>query len=232
MGVGNDSRYQNSTSFDAFPFPVATDEQKVSIRILGEQLDAHRKARQAAHPTLTMTGMYNVLEKLRAETPLNAKDRVIHEHGLVSVLRQIHDDLDAAVAEAYGWPVDLADEQILERLVALNAERVAEEQRGLVRWLRPDFQAPKEAAKARATQGEMDIAAAPAGKAKKQAWPGALADQVRGVRAALAVQPGPATPADIARVFNRANKTRVQELLETLAALGQARDVGGGRYIP
>lgn len=178
-----------------------------------------------------MTGMYNVLEKLRAGTALDAKDKVIHEQGLVSVLRQIHDDLDAAVAAAYGWPADLADEQILERLVALNAERVAEEQRGLVRWLRPEFQAPKEAAKARATQGEMDIAAGPAAKAKKQAWPGALSDQMRGVRAALAVQPGPATPADIARAFNRANKTRVQELLETLAALGQAKDVGEGRYI-
>jgi len=29
------------------------------------------------------------------------------------VLKQIHDDLDAAVAEAYGWPGDLTDEQIL-----------------------------------------------------------------------------------------------------------------------
>ena len=30
--------------------------------------------------------------------------------------------------------------EILERLVALNAERAAEEARGLIRWLRPDFQ--------------------------------------------------------------------------------------------
>jgi len=50
----------------------------------------------------------------------------------VSVLKQIHDDLDAAVFAAYGWPADLTDEQILERLVALNAERAAEEARGLV----------------------------------------------------------------------------------------------------
>ncbi len=46
------------------------------------------------------------------------------------MLRQIHDDLDAAVAEAYGWPVDLADEEILARLVALNHERAEEERRG------------------------------------------------------------------------------------------------------
>jgi len=38
-----------------------------------------------------------------------------------------HQKLDAAVAAAYGWPTDLTDEQILERLLALNLERAAEE---------------------------------------------------------------------------------------------------------
>ena len=37
-----------------------------------------------------------------------------------------HKKLDAAVAAAYGWPADLSDEQILERLLALNLERAAE----------------------------------------------------------------------------------------------------------
>ena len=59
-----------------------------------------------------------------------AKEKAIHEQGLVSVLRQLHDELDAAVADAYGWPVDLTDEEILARLVALNAERAAEEAQG------------------------------------------------------------------------------------------------------
>jgi hypothetical protein len=40
-----------------------------------------------------------------------------------------HKKLDAAVAGAYGWPVDLTDEQILERLLALNLERAAEEEK-------------------------------------------------------------------------------------------------------
>jgi len=31
-----------------------------------------------------------------------------------------HRTLDAAVFAAYGWPVDMADDQILERLLALN----------------------------------------------------------------------------------------------------------------
>jgi hypothetical protein len=39
-----------------------------------------------------------------------------------------HKKLDAAVAAAYGWSADLSDEQILERLLALNLERAAEEQ--------------------------------------------------------------------------------------------------------
>jgi hypothetical protein len=38
-----------------------------------------------------------------------------------------HKKLDAAVAASYGWPADLSDEQILEKLLALNLERATEE---------------------------------------------------------------------------------------------------------
>ncbi len=34
-----------------------------------------------------------------------------------------HKKLDAAVFDAYGWPHDVSDEEILERLLALNHER-------------------------------------------------------------------------------------------------------------
>lgn len=34
-----------------------------------------------------------------------------------------HRKLDAAVCDAYGWPHDLSDEEILERLLAINLER-------------------------------------------------------------------------------------------------------------
>ena len=37
--------------------------------------------------------------------------------------RPFHARLDAAVAAAYGWPADLPDGSILERLLALNLER-------------------------------------------------------------------------------------------------------------
>ncbi|MGC9396350.1 MAG: class I SAM-dependent DNA methyltransferase, partial [Anaerolineae bacterium] len=34
-----------------------------------------------------------------------------------------HEKLDEAVFDAYGWPHDLSDDEILERLLALNLER-------------------------------------------------------------------------------------------------------------
>ena len=36
-----------------------------------------------------------------------------------------HRRLDAAVLDAYGWPRDVSDEEILARLLALNLERAA-----------------------------------------------------------------------------------------------------------
>lgn len=40
-------------------------------------------------------------------------------------LDHAHRDLDAAVAAAYGWPADIAEEDALGRLLALNLERAA-----------------------------------------------------------------------------------------------------------
>ena len=46
-----------------------------------------------------------------------------------------HKKLDAAVAAAYGWPADLSDEQLLERLLALNLERAEQEAKAAkVNW--------------------------------------------------------------------------------------------------
>ena len=53
-----------------------------------------------------------MLEKLRSGEPLTAKEQQIHDQGLVTVLRQIHDELDEAVLEAYGWS-DLRSRDIL-----------------------------------------------------------------------------------------------------------------------
>lgn len=241
LGVGNDPRYNKTRCFAPFPFPVASAGQRQRIRDLAERLDAHRKQQQAAHPDLTLTGMYNVLEKLRSSEPLTAKEKTIHEQGLVSVLKQLHDDLDAAVFEAYDWPVTLTDEEILERLVALNAERAAEEERGLIRWLRPEFQNP--AGGKGAVQKQLDVeedeeTAKPAKKkpakaaaAKKQPWPKKLAEQAAAVAQALQAAKKPVTPADVGQVFMRANSDDVVRLLEMLAAIGKARTIKGGKYV-
>ena len=224
-----------------------------STRDLAEQLDAHRKRQQQLHPTLTMTGMYNVLEQLRRGDALSAKEREIHEQGLVAVLAQLHDELDAAVLEAYNWQ-DLApaligkpggttpynhkspeqskaEETLLTRLVALNAERAAEEARGIIRWLRPEFQNPQGLKGAQETliEGIAPEDEAPPIQGKRP-WPKNLSEQVRAVRAVLAEQPGPATPAQLARSFKGDQTKRVAELLQTLDALGQARATGDGRF--
>ena len=241
MGVGNDPRYNKSRCFEPFPFPFSTHAQQHRIRELGEQLDAHRKRQQAAHPGLTMTGMYNVLEKLRSGEPLTDKEKMIHEQGLVSVLKQIHDELDAAVFDAYGWPVTLTDEEILERLVALNAERAREEERGVIRWLRPEFQnaagggaAQQQLAipDSQADEAEETVAAKPAAKVEGQKlpWPKSLAEQAQALRAAVVAEVRPVTPADLARRFQRAPVARVTDLLETLCSLGQAHHTPDGRY--
>jgi hypothetical protein len=88
LGMGNDPRYNKTRCFDPFPFPALEEgELKQRIRDLGERLDAHRKRQQELYPDLTLTGMYNVLEKLRAGEVLTAKDKGIHDKGLISILK-------------------------------------------------------------------------------------------------------------------------------------------------
>ena len=166
MYVGN-VRYNKSRCFETFPFPDEdtglTPALRETIASLAEQIDAHRKRQQAAHPALTLTGMYNVLEALRSfdklrtgqaqgerggnerdseGRALTAKEQTIHTQGLVAVLKSLHDELDAAVLAAYGLPEQINTDALLESLVQLNARRAAEEASGSILWLRPSFQDP------------------------------------------------------------------------------------------
>jgi hypothetical protein len=145
-------RYNKSRCFETFPYPAddtgLTPALRERIASLAEQIDAHRKRQQAAHPGLTLTGMYNVLEALRAGRELTAKERTIHTQGLVAVLASLHAELDAAVLSAYGLPTEMGTDALLTHLVQLNAQRAAEEAAGHVRWLRPAFQDPQTAAQA------------------------------------------------------------------------------------
>lgn len=220
LGIGNDPRYNKSRCFDPFPFPDLSDNQRSTLRALGEELDAHRKDRQAQHPKLTLTQMYNVLEKLRAGDRIEGKDKEIYDQGLIGLLRDIHDRIDTAVAQAYGWPADLSDDNILHHLVDLNATRAAEEARGHVRWLRPAYQNPT-GASAAATSGKLDLGDAPLAAAAKVPWPKDMTAQFAAVRDALS-DLGTATPEQIARTFTRGRATTVAPLLDTMVTLGTA----------
>ena len=225
--------YNKTRCFETFPFPAASPEQQARIGDLAEQLDAHRKRQQAAHPALTLTGMYNVLAKLRTGEPLTAKDKTIHEQGLLSVLHTLHAELDAAVLDAYGWP-DIApgdSEEILTRLVALNAERAREEAAGHIRWLRPAFQNPQASLPAvnakigPKTESTAASTATPATR-EKSPWPSTLPEQVALLAKLLDTTPQ-SEPQLAARITGKGPwKKRLPDLLQTLVALGRARQEG------
>ena len=225
--LGPTPRYNKSRCFETFPSPDATEEQKSCIKDLAERLDAHRKRQLALHPSLTMTDLYNVLEAVRAEAALTTKQRVLHEQGLITVLRQLHDELDAIVAAAYGWGgevLKLTDEEILERLVELNKQRAAEESRGQIRYLRPAYQCPAAAP----TQAVLNVPSAeprpPTSDLSPEplAWPESLADQialVRGVIHQTAWQPADGVKSLVSH-FSGVRAPTVQRLVDALAALG------------
>ncbi len=257
--------YTKSICFETFPFPDEdtglTPELRQKISVLAEQIDAHRKrvlgsdphsARAATLSTakgLTLTGLYNVLQALREGRALSAKEKLIHSAGLVGVLKELHDALDAAVLQAYGWtdltPLDQSLDELLTRLVALNARRAVEEAAGTVRWLRPDFQNPaKELAKPalpapvqqvlevdfpQTTQaqiaGTTTAASSVTALGAWLPWPTTLPDQVRVVAQVLVQASGPLTLAAIeARFKGRGGwKKSLPILLQTLEALGRAQ---------
>ncbi len=220
--------YNKTRCFETFPFPTPTEANKTQIRGIAERLDALRKRQQKLHSGLGLTDMYNVLEKGRAGEPLTEKERITYENGLIGILRQLHDELDAAVAEAYGWPTNLEEGEILQRLVDLNTDRVAEEAKGLVRWLRPDYQAPEEVQQGK--QGTLEIHTEQLTPepvvTEKQPWPAELparAAALREVLSSISVPTGVETIADAFKGRKTAKRLReVESLLDTLVALGQA----------
>ena len=100
-------RYTPTTCFETFPFPHPTDEQREMIAAAAQRLVELRDG-WLNPPDLepdelakrTLTNLYN-------ERPTWL----------------VHATLDRAVLDAYGWPPDIADEAVLERLLALNLER-------------------------------------------------------------------------------------------------------------
>ena len=208
---------------------------------IAEDLDAHRKSVLSQHGDLTLTSLYNVLERLRAGTSpadLIPAERRTFDDGLVLILRELHDRLDTAVAAAYGWPADLPDTEILARLVALNKERAKEEATGLVRWLRPDYQIPRSGTAAEKDQlklsgGAMrDQVAAKAGP--KPSFPTDNVEQTAAVMAALAASAS-AMDADSLSAGFRQGRRAMPQIAAVLFALTRMGFVtssdGGTRFL-
>jgi len=227
LGIGNDATYNHSDCFFKFPFPLTTSTQQGRIRELAEQLDALRKQQQTQHPMLTLTDLYNVVEKLQAGQPLTAKEQVTNQQGLASVVLTLHQQLDTEVAAAYGWAVDLPEAELLTRLVQLNQARVAGEQAGVVHYLRPAYQAPGH----QQLVLPAEVAATPATTlAILLPWPGELAEQMQAVRAIVQQATTPLTTAQVAAFFRRTRPEKVRPLLDTLTALALVRPTAEGFF--
>jgi hypothetical protein len=229
-------RYNNSRCFDSFPFPDPPRELRELREEIGrvaERLDRHRKDAIARDERVTMTGMYNVVEKLRSGEKLTDKERVVHEIAACGVLKDIHDELDRLVAQAYGWPWPMEREEVLERLVALHDERVEEEKRGIVRWLRPEYQIPRFGGAApAAAEPALDLPDEPAAEAapadEARPWPAGAIEQIGAVKARVTASA--ATPAEVAATFAGASVPLITRELEMLAMVGEVRALGDGRY--
>ncbi|WP_157976800.1 hypothetical protein [Parahaliea mediterranea] len=248
LGVGNDSCYNYSDCFEKFPFPDTSAQQhQKTLAKQVEGIEGHLSRQQNKHTSLTLTAIYNVLEKLRTGEPLTSKEKAIHEQGLVSVLKELHDDLDRAVFDAYGWS-DLGDilvglpgattpypekseaqaeaeEELLKRLVDLNHQRAAEEAQGHVRWLRPEYQAPNETQQGIELVDDADAPAiAAANPAKKATFPKEMHEQIRVVLDQL--QTGPMELETLAANFKRKPVKGVTAVLSALEVLGKAKQDG------
>ena len=95
-------RYIISTCFETFPFPEPDEAQRAAIADAARLLNELREQRLKGDAKMTLTNLYN-------QRP--------------AWLANAHAALDAAVAAAYGWPANLDDAEIPERLLALNLER-------------------------------------------------------------------------------------------------------------
>ena len=249
LGIGNDSVYNKTSCFDSFPFPSLTENQKNKIGDIADKIEQHRKRQKLQHDKLTLTNVYNILEKIRKEDILNEKEQLINQHGLVSILRELHDELDREVFAAYGWQ-DLAEllvgeagattplpdkcdeqaqaeEELLSRLVALNHERATEEKDGKIRWLRPDYQNPEANADERLEQADLaltdnssTVEKVTVTKSVKLTWPKVLSEQVSAV---VELLENTSTLEEVAASFKRKPLKQVQSVLEALEALGRAQ---------
>jgi hypothetical protein len=141
MGQGNQRRYNNSATFDTFPFPDdltpdipaetwATDPRARSISSAACRLDELRNnwlnpADLVRRVPEVVPGFPDRLLPVDEKAAAILKKRTLTNlyNERPAWLVNAHRELDEAVAAAYGWPADLSDEEVLGRLFALNQAR-------------------------------------------------------------------------------------------------------------
>ena len=118
LGVGNDPRYTPTTTFETYPFPWAPGHEPTDDPRIAAIAEAARRLVGLRDRWLNPPEIAAADLKKRTLTALyNARP---------TWLANAHNALDRAVFDAYGWPHDLTDDDLLGRLLALNAERAAD----------------------------------------------------------------------------------------------------------
>jgi hypothetical protein len=229
LGVGNDPRYSKSRCFDPFPFPETSATTKRRIAKITEELDALRKSTLASHADITLTALYNVLDEIRGGLPLNAKCQDIKERGHILILKDLHEQIDTLVSEAYGWSLDISDNDILAKLAALNKARTKEEVRGLIRWLRPSYQIDKLGALAHRADKVQEISVGVRSRTK-HIFPQEPREQAGQVLQLLRRSTNPLTAEEIAAAFKDGDKILidVKDILQSFSRLGDASSFDNG----
>jgi len=102
-------RYTPTTTFETFPFPDSTEEQRDAVAAAARRLNELRGG------WLNPAGASDEELELRTLTKLY--------NAMPSWLRDAHTALDHAVLAAYDWPLDIPDADLLACLLDLNLER-------------------------------------------------------------------------------------------------------------
>jgi type II restriction/modification system DNA methylase subunit YeeA len=146
-GVGNDPRYSPTATFETYPFPegltpdipaaeYADDPKARKIAAAAKWLDELRN--KWLNPSDLVVRIPEVVEGYpdRILPKNEAAAQVLKRRTLTNLynerpswLNNAHRDLDAAVADAYGWKPDMSDNEMLTKLLALNVERAKEHPR-------------------------------------------------------------------------------------------------------
>lgn len=112
-------RYTPTSTFVNFPFPWAPGSEPQDDPRVAAIAAAAKDLVEKHDRWLNAEGLPEDERKKRTLTNLyNARP---------TWLDLAHQKLDQAVFAAYGWPAYLSDEQILERLLALNLERAGQQ---------------------------------------------------------------------------------------------------------